>query len=176
MGRGVEREEIHIEEYSTSVVSDLTEPVCGKPLISSRIVGGTDATEGAWPWQISLQLGGSHICGGSLISNQTVLCATHCFKDSTNPSDYIVVLGGYQLQNPSSHQIVSNVQKITVNSQWSHDGTPGDIALIKLSDPITYTEYILPVCVPPSSMNFPEGMNCIVTGWGNIASGGKDTD
>ncbi|PIO11890.1 hypothetical protein AB205_0191620, partial [Aquarana catesbeiana] len=79
---------------------------------------------------------------------------------STNPADYTVVLGAYQLLNPSSHQIISNVQNITVNSLWSHDGTPGDIALIKLSEPITYTKYILPVCVPPSSMDFPEGSTC----------------
>lgn len=157
-----------LAEYSSSVVSDFT---CGTPLIGSRIVGGTDATEGAWPWQISLQQDGSHICGGSLISNQLVLCATHCFTHSTNPADYTVVLGAYQLLNPSSHQIISNVQNITVNSLWSHDGTPGDIALIKLSEPITYTKYILPVCVPPSSMDFPEGSTCTVTGWGNIGSG-----
>ncbi|XP_040214315.1 transmembrane protease serine 13-like [Rana temporaria] len=155
-----------LAEYSTSVVSD-----CGAPVIGSRIVGGTDATEGAWPWQVSLQQDGTHVCGGSLISNQTVLCATHCFESSKNPSDFTVVLGAYQLQNIGSQQLVSNVQSITVDSQWSGDGTPGDIALIKLSDPITYTNYILPVCVPPSSMDFPEGMTCTVTGWGNVGSG-----
>ncbi|PIO23827.1 hypothetical protein AB205_0000720, partial [Aquarana catesbeiana] len=90
---------------------------------------------------------------------------------STNPSDYTVVLGAYQLQNSNSHQITSNVQSMFINALWSGDMTPGDIALIKLSSFITYTEYILPVCLPPASMDFPEGMNCWVTGWGQIGFG-----
>ncbi|XP_077303207.1 serine protease 33-like isoform X2 [Lithobates pipiens] len=160
--------------YPTSSQSNLTtssQSVCGTPLINSRIVGGTDAADGAWPWQISLQYQGSHICGGSLISNQWVLCAAHCFQLSIDPSDYTVVLGAYQLQNSNSHQITSNVQSMFINSQWSGDTSPGDISLIQLSSSITYTAYILPVCLPPASMDFPEGMNCWVTGWGNIWSG-----
>ncbi|PIO28254.1 hypothetical protein AB205_0156490 [Aquarana catesbeiana] len=80
-------------------------------------------------------------------------------------------MGAYKLSITNSHQITSTVQNLIINSLWSGAGTPGDIALIRLSNPITYTEYIMPVCVPPSSMNFPAGMNCTVTGWGNIGTG-----
>ncbi|KAM4632441.1 transmembrane protease serine 9-like [Discoglossus pictus] len=146
-------------------------PTCGSSLVSSRIVGGTGATEGKWPWQISLRYKGSHICGGSLISNQWVMTAAHCFEYSLSPSVYQVRLGAYKLAVTSTHELLSNVQSVTINSLYNGPGSIGDIALLKLSSPVTYTEYILPVCVPRPSMTFPDGMNCWVTGWGNVKSG-----
>uniref|UniRef100_A0A803TEH5 Peptidase S1 domain-containing protein n=1 Tax=Anolis carolinensis TaxID=28377 RepID=A0A803TEH5_ANOCA len=53
--------------------------VCGQPLIPGRIVGGHAAANGAWPWQVSVLHFDGHICGGSLINNEWVLSAAHCF-------------------------------------------------------------------------------------------------
>lgn len=54
---------------------------CGLRQFTSRIVGGTNASQGEWPWQASLQVQGNHICGGALISSQWVASAAHCFYD-----------------------------------------------------------------------------------------------
>ena len=46
-----------------------------------RIVGGVSATDPI-PWQVSVracQSGGCHFCGGTILDEQTVLSAAHCF-------------------------------------------------------------------------------------------------
>lgn len=43
------------------------------------IIGGVPAKDGQVPWQVSLQRSsGFHFCGGSIISDEWILTATHC--------------------------------------------------------------------------------------------------
>ncbi|XP_070393998.1 transmembrane protease serine 3-like [Dermacentor albipictus] len=54
---------------------------CGLRNVSSeKIVGGRPAKQCEFPWQVSLQVNGYHICGGSIISPDTVVTAAHCLS------------------------------------------------------------------------------------------------
>uniref|UniRef100_A0A8C4RH82 Peptidase S1 domain-containing protein n=1 Tax=Erpetoichthys calabaricus TaxID=27687 RepID=A0A8C4RH82_ERPCA len=61
--------------------------VCGKVSLGlapeARIIGGTVAPRGSWPWQVSFQFLDdvvyTMLCGGSIITNYWVLTAAHCF-------------------------------------------------------------------------------------------------
>ncbi|KAJ7313861.1 hypothetical protein JRQ81_005619 [Phrynocephalus forsythii] len=101
----------------------------------------------------------------SLIADQWVLSAAHCFPFTV---DYEVQLGVYQLMNPTSNAVTYPVQRIISHPDYQgHEGSSGDLALIQLPSPVNFTDYILPVCLPDSSTEFLPGANCWVTGWGN---------
>ena len=56
---------------------------CGNRTLN-RIIGGTVAPEGAWPWQAMIMkrygLGFMEWCGGTLIHPNWVVTAAHCVK------------------------------------------------------------------------------------------------
>ncbi|XP_069507953.1 serine protease 27-like [Ambystoma mexicanum] len=149
----------------------LLEDACGKPAIAGRIVGGQGAQKGEWPWQVSLRYNSMHLCGGSLIANQWVLSAAHCFPSYYHYSNYRVSLGEHDLASYNPNVSSVAIRQVFINSIYSGEGSSGDIALIELSTPVTYTPFILPVCLPSASVQFPTGMECWVTGWGDIEFG-----
>ncbi|XP_039375196.1 serine protease 27-like [Mauremys reevesii] len=142
---------------------------CGQPRVSGRIVGGGDAARGRWPWQVSIQYNRQHFCGGSLISAQWVVSAAHCFQFSFPQSAYRVTLGEHQLSNPSPSRVSSPVRQILVHPDYNRGTRSADIALVQLTEPVRYTDEILPICLPGPSHSFPGNHTCWVTGWGTTA-------
>ncbi|XP_008144752.2 serine protease 27 [Eptesicus fuscus] len=141
--------------------------VCGRPRMLNRMVGGQDALEGEWPWQVSIQRNGSHFCGGSLITDRWVLTAAHCFSNTSETSFYRVLLGARQLVKPGPHATYSRVKRVESNPLYQGMASSADVALVELEAPVTFTNYILPVCMPDPSIIFESGMECWATGWGS---------
>lgn len=44
-----------------------------------RIVGGYECAAHSQPWQVSINIG-YHFCGGSLINDQWIISAAHCWQ------------------------------------------------------------------------------------------------
>nr|XP_014345345.1 PREDICTED: transmembrane protease serine 5-like [Latimeria chalumnae] len=51
---------------------------CGIRSKTARIIGGSDAMLGRWPWQVSLYHNSKHMCGGTIITHQWIITAAHC--------------------------------------------------------------------------------------------------
>ncbi|XP_048053039.1 transmembrane protease serine 9 [Megalobrama amblycephala] len=143
--------------------------VCGKASLNTRIVGGQDAPAGAWPWQASLHRNG-HFCGGSLINNQWVLTAAHCFDD-TSTSGLTVYLGRQTQQGPNANEVARSVINIIKHPNYNTNTQDNDITLLQLNATVNFNNFISPVCLASSSSTFFNRTVSWVTGWGNIKSG-----
>ncbi|KAG1968473.1 serine protease 60.1 [Pimephales promelas] len=141
--------------------------VCGKASLNTRIVGGQNAVPGAWPWQVSLHRNGKHFCGGSLINNQWILTAAHCFQDTTLP--VIVYLGRQTQEGANANEVSRAVSNIIKHPNYTVSND-NDITLLKLESPVNFTQFISPVCLASSNSLFFNKTSSWVTGWGTIGS------
>ncbi|XP_050979931.1 transmembrane protease serine 7-like [Labeo rohita] len=151
---------------------DSSAVICGQSPVtsSSRIVGGQNASAGRWPWQASVLRLSRHICGGSLINKEWVLSAAHCVHGY--PVSYFRVVLGQQVQggfNPN--QVLRSLKVIIKHPNYNRFTNDNDITLLKLISPITFTDYIRPVCLAAYNSVFHSGTDSWITGWGNISEG-----
>uniref|UniRef100_A0A671S0M4 Peptidase S1 domain-containing protein n=1 Tax=Sinocyclocheilus anshuiensis TaxID=1608454 RepID=A0A671S0M4_9TELE len=143
--------------------------VCGQAPLNTHIVGGVDAFEGSWPWQVSLHSSnfGGHFCSGSLINSEWVLTAAHCLP-GVSASDLLVYLGKKTQQGVNTYEISRNVISIIVHPSYNSQTSDNDIALLRLSSSVTFNDYIKPVCLAAQNSAFPSGTSSWITGWGYV--------
>ncbi|XP_043928445.1 transmembrane protease serine 7 [Protopterus annectens] len=141
---------------------------CGsKMYVANRIVGGTDAGEGEWPWQVSLHFGGTAYCGASVISKGWLLSAAHCFHADrmSDPTQWKAYLG---MHSQGHARFISDIKRIIVHEYYNAQNFDYDIAILQLKStwPDTMSSVIQPICIPSQSQYIRSGEKCWVTGWG----------
>ncbi|KAG6922976.1 transmembrane protease, serine 11B [Chelydra serpentina] len=136
---------------------------------SERVVGGVASAElGDWPWQASLRQNNIHRCGATLISNTWLLSAAHCFRKANNPRLWTVTFG--TLLRPS--RMKRFVKAIIVHEKYRYPAHNYDIAVVKLSKGVDFTNIVHRVCLPDPSQIFPYNSDAVITGWGALSDDG----
>lgn len=127
---------------------------------------------GAWPWQVDIQtLKDGHVCGGTIITQEWVLSAAHCFPNPLDVSGYILYVGRHRLNSWNPNEMSHLVERVVIPSGYSDPNSGQDMALVQLQRPIVWSGFVHPVCLPDAGTLFPGDLPCYITGWGNIRDG-----
>ncbi|XP_059149764.1 tryptase-like [Physella acuta] len=137
-----------------------------------KIVGGQATTIDKYPWQVSVRFHGSHICGGTLISDSWVLTAAHCIIDEDQVftvDEFSIVFGTTHSQNYPYLNTRKLTHILTHSDYVLNDRN--DIALMKLDRPVNLADpYVQHICLPSPNEDF-SGQVCVATGWGDMHEG-----
>ncbi|MBF0103166.1 MAG: trypsin-like serine protease [Desulfobacterales bacterium] len=141
----------------------------------NKIVGGYEAERDAWPFMVALidapysNTNGYYdyqFCGGSILNSNWVITAAHCVENKKADS-FKVLVNIHDLVNDTGTLV--GVQEIIIHSSWNTPENDNDIALLKLSQPVTYTPLAL-----IDNTDKIENNTCTIIGWGNTSGSASE--
>ena len=145
--------------------------------VTPKVIGGTPASDGQFPWQVSLMVSFladpyyAHFCGGSVYNDRWIITAAHCVVGNI-PSDITVVAGTNRL---SESGIKRNVRRIIIKDGYVSVRGGNDIALLELYGslpPVAAISPIETITATEESSFIVDDVEFITSGWGATQEGG----
>ena len=153
----------------------LAAPAISHAQVETKIVGGTSAEAGEYPWQIALLKKQGQflyfICGGTLIAPQRVVTAAHCTSGSASS---LKVLVGTQLLDSGGS--ILDVSSYADHPSYSSTTSRFDAAVLELASSATAAGgEALQLIGPEGSADdalWAAGEQLAISGWGSTSEGG----
>ncbi|KAB0791406.1 hypothetical protein PPYR_03206 [Photinus pyralis] len=131
------------------------------------------AYKGQFPWHVALyytkDVTIAYLCGASLISPDHIVTVAHCVvKGSTqtavNPDRLVAYMGKYFLKHWTQEGTQTRyISKISPHPNYKSETNANDIALLRLTNSVEFTDIIRPVCLWTEEVGTNVGS---VVGWG----------
>ncbi|XP_037373963.1 chymotrypsinogen B2-like [Talpa occidentalis] len=138
--------------------------------IVPRIINGTDARPGSWPWHVMLQTPTGFIfCGGSLINKNWVITAAHC---NVTTSDWVVA-GLFDRSSLEDDIEILDIAQVFIHPKFNLTSVYSDIALLKLATPAHFHRTVSSVLLPSVDDQFLPRTWCTIMGWGETHPAGS---
>jgi len=134
-------------------------PAAAAPTGPDKVVGGTQATQGEFPFMVRLSMG----CGGALYSPTLVLTAAHCVSGTGTNTSITATIGVVDLNSTSKVTRKSNY----VYQAPGYNGSGKDWALIRLASPVTGF-----ATLPIAKTTAYDTGTFTIAGWGAATEGG----
>ncbi len=132
-----------------------------------NITGGVEVDIDERPFQASIQQGGNHFCGCSIVNDRYVVTAAHCVQGRTAENLRVAVGVTEQTQVGTNGQLV-DVRRIVTHPNYNSNTSDNDIAIIELANPINFNANAQPIrIINNANRNLINlGQQTIVSGWG----------
>ena len=129
-----------------------------------------NATQGEIPWAVFIfNTDQQTICSGSILNENWVLTAGHCFRNTTSDSDAkkVKVYLGLKPEPFKDTSYVTKQIKIHHLSRKDKGNIFNyDIALVELSQPIAFGPDVCCVCLPPLMFEHKDKETALFAGYG----------
>lgn len=136
---------------------------------SNFIVGGTHVDIEEVPYQAAILYNERLSCGASILDKTTLLTAAHCFHkyfDEGQPISLWSARVGSELVHAAGTLV--DFKSIKKHPQYNKVTVDFDVAIIKLTSSLVFSDSIRPVKLPPSFTFIRPGQSYRVSGWGSL--------
>ncbi|XP_055610357.1 chymotrypsin-like protease CTRL-1 isoform X2 [Uranotaenia lowii] len=160
---------------------------CGKPSSSfaQRLtINGELVDKGQFPWNVPLfdrdhPHSPKFVCGSTIITRRHLITAAHCvfdIDDFIRPERILAIPGMYNIDNFFEENAkLADVEAIIAHDEYVPDDdlNDADVAVLRLVDPLEYSDYIIPICPwqGENDLNKIVGQEGYVAGWGLVDTG-----
>uniref|UniRef100_A0A915L5A4 Peptidase S1 domain-containing protein n=1 Tax=Romanomermis culicivorax TaxID=13658 RepID=A0A915L5A4_ROMCU len=134
----------------------------------ARIIGGYATHIKRVPWQVYMHAVNQQ-CGGSIIADNFIITAAHCFPNRFRASDVYFIYGSSYLYHNGRDRIVRAVE-VAIHPRYVNIDYGYDIALVMLAQRLPLTSDSVAI-IPMADGPPRDRRSCIVSGFGKTYAG-----